>query len=901
VTVSSSSCTATASVIVTVNTSPTVAPTASPTTICNGSSTTISAGAASGTTPYTYSWNAGSGASHVQSPSSNTTYNVTVTDANSCTATGSISVTVTGTSPLVAVAGNARTICSGTATTLGGSPTASGGSGSFTYAWSGGAGTTANPSVSPTTTTTYIVTVTSATCTKVDSVKVTVNTSPTATPTASVTSICNGGSTVISAGAASGTSPYTYNWSAGSGASHTQTPSSNTTYNVTVTDANSCTATGSVSVTVVGTSPLVANPGNARTICNGASTTLGGSPSGAGGAGTYTYAWSGGAGTTANPVVSPIATTTYILTVTSSTCTKVDSVKVTVNPKPSVAPTAASTSICNGVSTTVDANPTGGTPSYTYSWSPSGTGTSFTASPTATTTYNVTVTDVNSCTASGNVTVTVVGSSPLTANAGSLRTICAGTPTSLGGSPTGNGGNATGTYTYSWASTPAGFTSTLANPSVSPTVTSTYTLTVTNTGCTATSSVVVTVNPKPTAAPTASPTTVCSGSNTTINAVAGGGVSPYTYAWNTTQTAANFVTAPTASTTTTVTYTVTVTDVNNCTVSGSVNVTVNPLPIVSAITPQSVCIKNSGSSIALTAAALTTGQTGAWTTVSSPSGTMTFSAPTSNTTNASTVYPLGLHVYRWTVTALGCSTSTDANVTVNEMPSISAGLDDTICNGASKVLTATDASSGAPNYAWRANTLTSTPISTNNLTTTVAPVVTTNYIFAATLGTCIARDTMTLGVINRPDLINDMTTCQSATEDVAATWPVSNVSSNDINTQVLRGGVTYKIVGAKHGTASISGSNISYTAMTNYNGKDTVVIEGYSNECPSLRDTSIFCVNIAAVNDAPVAKNDTATTVGTAATSISVLANDSDIESTLLGSNVTVVSAPSYGTTTVNA
>ncbi len=51
--------------------------------------------------------------------------------------------------------------------------------------------------------------------------------------------------------------------------------------------------------------------------------------------------------------------------------------------------------------------------------------------------------------------------------------------------------------TYSWSSVPAGFTSTLANPTVTPLVTTTYTVveTITATGSTNSHSIVVTLNP----------------------------------------------------------------------------------------------------------------------------------------------------------------------------------------------------------------------------------------------------------------------------------------------------------------------------------------------------------------------------------------------------------------------
>jgi hypothetical protein len=78
----------------------------------------------------------------------------------------------------------------------------------------------------------------------------------------------------------------------------------------------------------------------------------------------------------------------------------------------------------------------------------------------------------------------------------------------------------TGDYpTYSWSSSPAGFTSTDQSPTASPTETTTYTLTSSFAACSATSTVTVTVNT--TAAPTASAQTFCSGS-TVANLVATG-------------------------------------------------------------------------------------------------------------------------------------------------------------------------------------------------------------------------------------------------------------------------------------------------------------------------------------------------------------------------------------------
>lgn len=108
--------------------------------------------------------------------------------------------------------------------------------------------------------------------------------------------------------------------------------------------------------------------------------------------------------------------------------------------------------------------------------------------------------------AASNVVIIRINPAP-TAIAGANRTICAGSGTQIGG--TVLPGN-----TYSWTSSPIGFTSNLANPSVTPFITTTYTLIETNTasGCSHSQSVTVTVNPLPGSAGTVIGTNkVCAG------------------------------------------------------------------------------------------------------------------------------------------------------------------------------------------------------------------------------------------------------------------------------------------------------------------------------------------------------------------------------------------------------
>lgn len=112
----------------------------------------------------------------------------------------------------IASAGNATSVCTGGSTTIGGSPTASGGSGgAYTYSWSPSAGlnnsSIANPSASPAATTTYTVTVsTGSGCSATNSVVVTVgSTAQAGTVTANRDTICSG--TVASLNVTGNSSP----------------------------------------------------------------------------------------------------------------------------------------------------------------------------------------------------------------------------------------------------------------------------------------------------------------------------------------------------------------------------------------------------------------------------------------------------------------------------------------------------------------------------------------------------------------------------------------------------------------------------------------------------------------------------------------------------------------------
>ncbi len=377
---SGQNCVATASRVVTVNPLPQALITPATVAVCPGQSTTLTASGG-----VSYAWSTGATTAIViVSPSVNTTYTVTVTDANGCQATASSGVTM-NTAQNISISPDNVSVCLGQSATL----TATGGG---TYAWSTGA-TTAVITVTPTSTTTYTVTVTSDQgCVGSASKVVTVNPLPQAAIAPATVAICPGQTATLTASGGG-----TYAWSTGATtAVITVSPTITTTYTVTVTSGQNCNATSTRVVTVNQTPTADIAPATVA-ICVGQSASL--TASGGG-----TYAWSTGA-TTSIITVSPTVTTTYTVTVTSGqNCVATASRAVTVNPLPLPAIAPATVSVCAGQSATLTAS--GGT---SYAWSTGATTAIITISPIINTTYTVTVTNDQNCSAPTSRVVTISG------------------------------------------------------------------------------------------------------------------------------------------------------------------------------------------------------------------------------------------------------------------------------------------------------------------------------------------------------------------------------------------------------------------------------------------------------------------------------------------------------------
>jgi gliding motility-associated-like protein len=436
-------------------------------TACGGNTGTATATATGGTTTYSYAWtpNAGSGATISNLAAGN--YSVVVTDANGCTANGNATVN-SNNGPSISLVNSSNVTCfganNGTATVAG-----TGGTGTLTYSWSPGALSGATQTtLAPNT---YTVTVTDAGgCTNATTVTITSPTAITVT-TSNITpancGVSNGSATIAVTG---GTGTYTCNWlpSGGSGLTANNIPAG--VYTVNVQDQNGCTASGNVVVTNVG-GPTVTISNSTNVSCfggnNGSATVTA-----TGGTIPYTYAWtpSGGSGATATG----LSAGTYTVAVTDATgCVSSATATITAPNAITITETITNDDCANPGSGQISTVASNGTAPYTYSWSNSVSGAT-NPGLAGNTSYTVTATDANGCTATETYPLGLLGNLTIVATA-SPTNILQGETVQL---------NATGATTYSW--TPAANLScvTCATPIATPSTTTTYIVTGTDpSGC----------------------------------------------------------------------------------------------------------------------------------------------------------------------------------------------------------------------------------------------------------------------------------------------------------------------------------------------------------------------------------------------------------------------------------
>lgn len=284
-----------------------------------------------------------------------------------------------------------------------------------------------------------------------------------------------------------------------------------------------------------------------------------------------TYSFTPSVAGSMNPFsFNPASTTVYTLTTFNNNgCKDTAAFRVTVMPAPSMTLISNPIYTCPGstvaLTNTVSANVT------SYTWSPASTLSSTNAAipiatPTANTLYSYTITTVDNCKYSNNVSVNL---NPLpSVNAGPPSyTTCFGSTVPLVGTSSG--------VTYTWSPSSGIASVNSLTTSATPTVTTTYTLTSTNStySCTAKDVITITVGNVSVDAG-ASSTITCGNTKTLTAAPTGTFVGPYTYNWSPSVALTSYTSQTTvANPTTSIMYYVTMTTANGCSATDSVKVT----------------------------------------------------------------------------------------------------------------------------------------------------------------------------------------------------------------------------------------------------------------------------------------------------------------------------------------
>lgn len=502
-------CTAVAQTQVTVNT--VTANAGNDLNICNGQSVTLTA---LGSPNTTFAWSNGTTtAINTVTPSSTTTYSVTVSDALGCSKTDEVVVNIVA--PPVASLSADVTICSGQSATL----NASGGN---AFAWSTGQNSP-SISVAPLVNTSYTVSVSNGICSDSKQVQVSVQPKPIVLINAP-SQLCSGQATLDA-----GSGFATYNWSNGQNTSSINITQAGT-YSVVATDAFGCSNTAQV---FVNDAPKPTFSG-IKQICPNSSTSISINELYA------NYTWSDGQN---GQNVNFSQAGNYSVTATNfQGCSVVSSIFISAANAPNLT-LSGTLGICPNESTTLSAF----AQNASYQWS-NGASSSFINISSAGA-YSVTATNTSACTATSSVFVSVFNNPNVKIQGN--NTICA------------SGGNVTlstnGNFSqYQW-------TNNSKNPTFQVTQSGNYSVTVTdNNGCKATDQFFI--SPQSVVPQIAGSTSFCPGNSTTLSANAANAVS---YLWSNGATTAN------AKVSTAGNISVTVTDNKGCKGSADLTVTLS--------------------------------------------------------------------------------------------------------------------------------------------------------------------------------------------------------------------------------------------------------------------------------------------------------------------------------------
>lgn len=632
----------------------------------NGSATVT---AVTGGVP-TYSYSFDNGAFSTSSTVGSLTagsHTVVVKDANTCTLTVPFTVLSLG-NPSTSITNTINVSCFGGANGSFTVATPTGGAGApFTYSItspsivSNGTGIFTGLQVGS-----YNVSVRDAAgCIATTSVTISQPTALTLT-TSSLPAKCFGTATgTINAGGAGGTPTYSYNLNGGAYSSSSVFNNVATgIYNIGIKDANGCLATQTIQVTEpTALSQTITTTNSNCTAANGSATT-----SVSGGTSPYFYSWTGGAGS--NPSASGLVAGNYSVTVTDNNgCILVGAANIVATISGTAIITGSTNITCfNANNGSLTAAMTGGTPNYSYTWTPSG-GNAATASNLAAGTYTCFVQDNFGCTSSVQATLVQPSALSLIMNSNNVK--CFGTAT---GTVSASGSGGVGPYTYLWPTIP----STLST--VSGVGVGTYSCTVTDfNNCSTTQTINVT---QPSSITLTSTVTAanCNLPNGSATVTATGGVGGFTYNWGVST--GSVITNQLAGT-----YTVTVTDANGCSQILSSTIPNLSGPSIAIVSSTNVSCFGGSNGVATTS-------------VTGGTGTLVFNwSPTNQVTQNATNLLAGVHTVTVTDQA-GCVASTSVTITQPPVLTVSIVPTNPKCAGASNGFGVSSANGGTAPYTY---------------------------------------------------------------------------------------------------------------------------------------------------------------------------------------------------------
>jgi gliding motility-associated-like protein len=769
---------------------------------CNGSITAVASG---GTAGYTYTWTGT--APFPPTPLPNIvnlcpdTYTLSVLDGNNCPSSTTVQIieppllTTTLTSQNAICSGS----CNGSATI-----TPSGGTPNYSYSWTG--------SISSVSLATglcagnYTATVTDANgCTSAQGYTITqpAPVNVTLTPTNPLCNTgCNG---IITTSVTGGNGAYTYSLIPTGISTPTATGLCAASYTMLVFDGNSCP--GQAITTLVSPPALLANVSTTNAacgaVCNGiaSSNPINGTPS-------YTYTWTNSTSTFTGQTITNLCADNYTVMITdANSCTATQQFTLSTPPPltitPSSAPATCSLVPCDGSITLVAS---GGTPGYSYSWTPA-VSTGSVANNVCAGVYTVVVTDLNTCSNTFQVPLSN-SNGPTGAAVTSSNVICNGQCNGVASvdAPITGG---TSPYTVTWISTGTW------TPATSPTTmpqsnlcANTYTAQIVDANTCQFYVPVTITEPAPFLDNSSLGAPICNGiCNGAIAVTPSGGTPSYTFSWST----GAVVTGTTTSLNGLCTgaYSLTVQDANLCTYTvGYV------MPSLTSITANTTSINNTcfGDCNGVINVVNLVGGT--------PGYTFNWSDPLGQSTQQATGLCNG-NYFVVVTDAVGCFdtirgliSSAPAITMTSSVTEPACGL----CNGTATV----GASGGTAPYTYAWSTSTSGPTASNLCAGLYVLTITDSQGCFENINLPVSNSTGITGEIisttdeTCPDLCDGSATVTAVggTAPITYFWPSTAVSTNTINN--LCGGNSYFVqmqdaVGCIRTTSVTINSNSDFT------------------------------------------------------------------------------------------